>query len=106
VKELQVTSEVLEETRARAGMASWTFWFDLYQQRVTVAVHLDGYNALSIAGRFSFVPELFSGPAPEPGFSGFEGLIQGFGADISDHKDFAGGSVLNHGGHQALLIEF
>ena len=87
-------------------MAGRAFWKYLYQQCVGVAVIVDSYDLLVVAGGLAFCPQLFAAAAPESGLAGFQSLVQSFFIHVSHHEYLTSVIVLKDCRDQTMVVKF
>ena len=92
------------EARALAGVARRPGGLDQREQRVAVAVVADRLDGLRVARGRALVPQLGARAAPEVQLAGPPRRGQRLGVHVGEREHLAGAPVLDHAGHEALLV--
>src|SRR5215211_2905001 len=74
------------------------------EQRVAVAVVADRAHRLRVAGRRALAPQLVARAAPQVQLAGAARGGQRLGVHVREREHLAGAPVLDHAGHEALLV--
>ena len=95
-----------EETGLITFMTSRTNLFHLQQKSISVAIKRDFLHGLNMAAGFAFHPVFLAGTAPEMGFSGGQGALEGGAIHPRHHENAAGGFLLDDGRYESVGVEF
>ena len=77
---------------------------DEREQRVAVAVVADRLDRLRVARRRALVPQLVARAAPQVQLAGAARRGERLGVHVREREHLAGAPVLDHAGHEALLV--
>src|SRR5207237_4788296 len=91
------------ETGVRAGVTRGTGGDDVDEQRVAIAIDFDADDALAIAGRRAFVPQLSAAAAPEPGLTCLLRAAQRFFIHPRQHERCAGCRIAHDRGDETIV---
>ena len=87
-----------------AGSAAHLFHFQ--ENRIRVAVDIDFFDELDIAGFFAFAPEFVPAAAVVTSTARTQCFLVGFSVHPGQHEHFTGLSILGYRRHQAAgLVE-
>jgi hypothetical protein len=75
---------------------------DLEEDRVAVAIDVDGFHRLDVTAFFAFSPELLPAPTVIDRPAGGDGFGVTFGVHVGLHQDFTGLGILGNGGQQSV----
>src|SRR5262245_22759197 len=79
--------------------------FDPDPHAVLVAVDAQFGDALGVAGRFAFAPQLLPRTAEVPRLAGFDGAGKRLTVHVRDHQHVAGCRIGRHAGDEAVGVE-
>ena len=85
-----------------AGDPSGLLYAD--EEGVPVAVGLDGFDLLDVAGLLALLPHLLPAPGPEVGVARLLHELHGLLVGPGDHEHLVGDVVLDHDGDQSFVI--
>src|SRR5215475_11056979 len=83
-----------------------TLYFNLDQQRISIAIRRRRYHFQTVARGLAFRPKLIAGAAEKGDISNFLGPRPCLSVHEPEHEDFAVSGILYDGRHQTLhLVE-
>src|SRR5262249_44399690 len=94
-----------EEARTLPGVTGHALLVDLDQERVAVAVGVDGLDVLDVAGSLALPPGLAARARPEVRDARRQGGVDGRAVHPGDHQELAGVVLLHDRRQQALRVE-
>jgi hypothetical protein len=79
---------------------------NLDQDHVLVAIGVEFFHPLDVAGFFAFHPELASRTAPVSRLLGLKCVLERISVHEREHQDLAGGYVLSDAGDETICAKF